>query len=823
MERFKVIRYVATNPADKGIEIATISTTEPTYTYIDDNVLAGIYYRYEVILYKECNDTYEASQPVLEDLGFAQSLGTVSGRVTYGSGQPVKDVNVSVVRNDLQGNETQYRSLRSKRAGTYFSWKPEASYYYNIVSNAFTYQFWLYPDASMTGSTVKKVGEIGNRLTIFVLPDAATGKYAIRIGSYPTGATTYLTTTAKISPSRFSHVTIVRNGTNLACYVVNDEDLANIQLQKTETTRDLSTSTSTNNIGIRMGYNFKGNIDECRLWSRALTPEEILDSYSRMLVGNEADLKAYWTFDEGLEGHFFDISRIGTVFNGNHGTSNLESDTIIPTRHQLSLKGVTDKNGNYQIRGIPFSGEGTSYDIVPTLGVHKFNPESHLRYVCNTSLVHNGTDFIDISSFDVKGIVTYEGGNYPVTGCNFEIDGKMVVNADGTPYTNNHDGSYSISVPIGEHTVRVVKTGHTFANNGYLDMPEGGYNSNLAEKDFHDLTRVKLIGRVVGGLTEHNKPLGFGESVNNTGASTITLTAARKDQYELSSGGDSKIFYHNDGEWKKPGSLENDSTEVTYKKDGIDIKISPATGEFVAWVYPEVYNIGTITAPGYLENIYSGGESIDLTSTPVPNDDMLQTSVRTWPDSVLIQRPGQIDYYEDIERSDTVRYHAQWTTYYQAVPTFKVKQLVDNQPVDYFGELEYDYEDALTGFKETITLWNGNSYLFGNLPLFKQGNNYTFAFEAYEEYKNENTNKTHPYSVDQGTVIMSNSIALNDPEPIVLDETGKATYTFTAGAPDLTTAQNSFLGTIAIGKATYHWNLGKDPIKAWHLGDRTTG
>lgn len=824
-DQYKVFRRIASNTTGSWTQLGTVNTSDPGYIYSDDKAMPGIYYRYRVVLYQVCG-TASTELESREDIGFSQSLGTVSGRVTYGSGIAVKEVSVSVVRNDLQTNEAQYRSLYSNGEGKTFSWNPEAIYYNSIINSAFTYQFWLNPEASMTGNAIK-VGELGNVFSIYLAYQSATGRYRLTVRN-TTGGTVWATAGYDILPSRFSHVTVVRNGTLLSIYVMNDEDPANVQLSTASATRTIATVTATTNQGIQMGYAYKGQIDECRLWSRALTEDKIKSDYNRMLTGAEENLKAYWTFDEGLDGstteagYIFDISRVGIEFNRNHGRHNLTSSSIVPTRDQLALKAISDANGNYQIRGIPFSGEGTSYDIVPTLGVHDFNPTSQLRYISNSSLVHNSTDFTDVSSFEVSGTVVYEGGTYPVTDCNFEVDGKIQTRSNGQAITNNADGSFSISVPIGEHTVRVVKTGHTFANDGYLTMPEGGYNKHESGRFFYDQTRVKLIGRVAGGLTENDKPLGFGESVNNTGASKITLTTARQP-YDLQSTSKSETFTHNEGQWKKPDGKTDDQTTVTYRPKNIEIEISAETGEFVAWVYPEVYNIGVITAPGYVENIYERNELIDLSSSPVPNDDMLQSSIRTWGDSVLVRRPGQIDYYEAVEKSDTIRHHAKWKTYYQAVPTFSVTQLAEKTPVAYFGEPEYLIEDALTGTEDLVTLWTeGDGYLF-NAPVFRQGQKYTFAFEAYEQYKNHTSGITYPYPIDQGTVNFTNNLALTAPDPISLNEEGKATYTFMAGAPDLTTGKSSFMGTITIGAASYYWDKGIDPIEAWHLGDKTTG
>ncbi|MCL2512137.1 MAG: hypothetical protein FWF09_08825, partial [Bacteroidales bacterium] len=594
-----------------------------------------------------------------------------------------------------------------------------------------------------------------------------------------------------------------------------------------------------------LGRSLVGHIDDVRFWNRILPDNTIQRDYSRRLTGNESGLRGYWTFDENLTGYAFDMSRVGTVYNGNHALRNtLTFSDLVPDEiYQLALKGITDENGNYQINGIPFVGEGTSYSIVPSLGVHKFNPTHQLRYISPTSMVHNGTDFTDISSFTVKGTVVYAGGTYPVEGCSFEIDDQPVTRPNGELEKSGQDGTFTISVPIGIHKVRIVKPGHNFTNNGLLqewfidpETMEGyyknkNYNANLNNVEFFDETRVKIIGRVVGGLIENDKPLGFGESVNNIGVQTITLGTSQL-KYDFADPSDTQTFSHNQGQWKKPGgAIVDDYTTVTYNQKDIVIDVSPTTGEFVAYLYPELYNIGAIKVPlggGAQLTVYDENESVNFSTAAVPNDDMMQMSVRTWIDSTFVAgQPGVLDHWEYVEKSDTIRYHGKWTFYYQATPTFGVQQVVNGDVADYFGEESYTLKDPFTGTSETLSLYNETTqdYLFDK-PVFKQGNYYTFFMNAYEQYSNHVSDpvETVQYPVKNGKVNMMNSVKLSpSPETVDMDENGEALYTFLAGAPNLTTGSNDFFATLSLGAISYYWDLGTNPIDVWHLGDKTTG
>ena len=81
---------------------------------------------------------------------------------------------------------------------------------------------------------------------------------------------------------------------------------------------------------------FIGYLDEIRLWSRALSANDISGNYNRLLSGREDGLKLYWTFDEGLEEYAFDNSYTSGTPNSNHpevGNNTRPSTTAAtPTR-----------------------------------------------------------------------------------------------------------------------------------------------------------------------------------------------------------------------------------------------------------------------------------------------------------------------------------------------------------------------------------------------------------------------------------------------------------------------------------------------------------
>ena len=269
---------------------------------------------------------------------------------------------------------------------------------------------------------------------------------------------------------------------------------------------------------IRMGDNVVwqvSDIDEFRFFTRALSHAELLKNYNHPLTGNEKDLAIYYPFDEGMtvQSLAYDLSRTNNVSNGRHGLSKIPaaSSNYIPNEDQLSLMAYTDSLGYYEVRGIPYTGEGTSYSVIPKMGIHEFSPVSKSRFVSQASLIHNGVDFEDVSSFPVSGKIFYSGTDYPVEGANLYVDG-MICASDGKIIESAEDGTFTISVPIGNHFIEVVKSGHVFANGRYPADPEGrgvkkNFNQAISGLEFRDTTLVNYTGRVVGGDIEGDKPV----------------------------------------------------------------------------------------------------------------------------------------------------------------------------------------------------------------------------------------------------------------------------------------------------------------------------
>ncbi len=769
------------------------SSNEDYLMYTDDTPLPGVYYDYQVTVEDKCSDGTPIKNATT-DIGFAQTTGTMSGRITFGAtGSSVANVDVEARRTGASGDaEAQYHAMRFTGSNGAVTWTYPTTTYAagKLATGDFTIQLWVNPETLAEAKIIRLNGEtcyVGmndeGRLTLV------------------NGEATYTFDNAVLKAGQYNHVVLTRSGQTVTASVVGSDEAGVPVLNGSTQTLD-SSLTLTDAAQLTLGH-FVGYVDEFRFWTKALTEAEILENYDHLLVGNEKQLETYWTFDEGLSKQFFDYSRDGTVYHQHHGKTgdNAQPSNLTPT--QLKLKAKTDRDGNYIIQGVPFSGEGTTYAVIPTLGIHQFNPTQQLRFVGNNSLVHNGTDFTDISSFPVRGTIRYANTDYPVEGVNFYVDGQICAK-EGTPITTNAYGEYEISVPIGEHYITVKKQGHVFANDGRYpaDPNKTGtmvnYNDAVKNLDFEDVTLVTVAGRVTGGKIEEEKPLGFGESVNNIGQATITLGI---DGYRLNvvrnvSG--TTVSYDNNPDNLAVSSPTADVQSTAYRKGGtldevkkIVIQTDPKTGEFAALLPPIDYRVESI-------EIASNSQILFENLPVLYANDPMQTST----DSL------------EVEGSPTKKfeYVAKMIQSYYTKPVLEVTQ--KDRTDGSFGERTYTYTDTQTKENTELTLFSGSpvSYNYG-YPIFEQMKRYTFNVRGYETYVNNDDAQnpvtyevplqnvpvtfTNQMGTGQGVVMDASKTEEADdkqgdlagdpiPDELTLDENGEGQYQWQAGFPNIT-------------------------------------
>ena len=812
-----------------------VSSTNTSFSYEDNTAQPGLYYDYRVVSTTNCGSG--ETQLYEGDDGFCRATGIVSGRITYGTGTAVQDARVSLIKNSENASEAaQFYAVSTQEAGDGIFLDLDGKALNEKFNNKdFSVQMFVRPNIVQNGST-PVFFDLGNQLSL-------------RLGNYNDEAAGYELLLAQGETTEATGIILpTRDYTSLTLTVSKDNKAVITAIDKLDTivvSKEIAlTAISFDEAakgGICMGGSyvggsytlnldnaFSGYVDEMRVFTgKALTKAEILKNYNHMLAGTEDGLFAYWPVDEGISGqtYAYDYSKTSGVANGNHarfgGVRTSVTSTVVPESTQLALFGYTDAQGNFVVRGVPFSGDGTNYMVVPTLGVHEFSPQYSSRYVSSSSLVHSGVDFEDVSSFPVTGYVLYDGTDYPVEGCNFYVDGN-ICSKDGQIITSAEDGSYTISVPIGDHFIKVEKNGHVFASEGRYPADPNATGEKLTfvkpitNLEFRDQTLVNFSGRVVGGSTEGDKPVGFGESVNNIGITELVLTP-NIDKYRLNvvkelSG--TTYSYQTNPEKVDVRSATTNINSRSWRGAGelckkIYILTDSLTGEFSAMVPPLNYKVESMTVRA-TGNSVGDATTVDLSNPQMEYTDSLATD------------DGNIMTY-------TYNYGMKKT--YHSEPSFVVTQADNSDGA--FGLSEYQIEDA-NGKLDINDIYtvedNGTvNYKYGG-AIFESLDSYTFKIEAFEEYvnhdvkgspvtyhvplnglevtvRNELSSEQSVYTDENTAGKPAGSLAEMTDNTLTLDSLGKATYVWKAGLPNITAPYSRTISMFYdIEGRTYNWS-----------------
>lgn len=827
--RYEVARRV--KGTDTWATIYKTSGTASSYYYEDQTALPGQYYDYKVVSITTC----DGSDTRLEksDDGFSRATGIVSGRITYGTGTAVAGTRVALVRGDgTQQQGGQFYALRVSGAGDgVFLSKDSETLNKYFASKPYTLQMMIRPDDSQTGTT-PTILDLGGKLQLTLGTADSGGKgYPLTLKSASASAPTGI----YLKPNAFTSLTLAVDAAGTATVTaINADDSVTVMPLADKLNAKVQFANA-DNTGLCLGGSyqssadraFTGYIDEMRVFSdKALSREEILANYNHTLCGTEDALVAYWPVDEGFSGQTtaYDYSKTSGVANGNHarlGAGTLPTGSIIPTSQQLGLFALTDTQGNFVIRGVPFTGEGTNYMVIPALGVHEFSPTYSTRYVSASSLVHSGVDFTDVSSFPVSGTVFYEGTDYPVEGCTFYVDGT-ICSRDGELIQSAEDGTFTISVPIGDHFIQVKKDGHVFASAGrYPADPNGAgvkitFDREIKNMEFIDQTLVNFTGRVVGGSIESEKPVGFGASHNNIGITELVLSPTN-DRYRLNVvkkvNGTSYSYETNTAK----ATVESATSTIashSWRGAGdaakkIFIRTDSLTGEFSAMVPPLMYNVESI-------KVVATGLSVGDATTVDATNPLMQLT-----DTLVTENGARQEYAYNCKLRQT----------YHSAPSFTVTQRGHDDGA--FGLSKYEIEDAngKLAIDDIYTIdTNGKvTYNYGG-AIFESEENYTFDLKGFEEYVNHDV-KNQPVAsrvpLSNNVVTINNALSASqsvylenntagkpagslvelESNQLQLDSLGCAVYTWKAGLPNITAPYTRTLSiSYDIDDRTYNWD-----------------
>ena len=897
-------------------DIYATSGTVTSYSYDDVTALPGSFNDYKIIIWSTVTDeTTHVTSQVVDDSqttdGFSVSTGIISGNISYGTGTAVKDAKVVLKQQTADGSlASGMHSLRFSGYGSGLKYATDKEALKALFDKDFSFQMYLNPNSAVmaTNETEYQLLYVADvldvKLKCVVGTKETTEMVEVTTGEGEEQTTTYeehtetvtaisyslsgivggatIASTLSIPANVWSHLSLVydSNAKKLTAYLTKADETQSEVVATASAASIWGTSEATAlffgnaivNVTPEGGsqavptefassVQYDGYLDEIRFFTKALTEDEILHNYNHLLAGNEAGLAIYYPLDEGLEKQdkAYDFSKKNGVSNGRHASAKVpaaSSTTVLPSENQLSLMGYTDENGYYEIRGVPFSGEGTSYSVIPTLGIHEFSPAKHSRYVSISTLNHSGVDFEDVSSFPVSGTVFYAGSDYPLEGANFYVDGSICAK-DGEIIQTNEKGEFTISVPIGDHFITVKKNGHVFANAGRYPADPNNvetkhtFDREIKNLEFTDETLVNFTGRVVGGDIEGKKTVGFRMSKNNIGKVQLVLTPQntkpRMNVVKIVT--ETTYSYETNSEIAPIASATDRIESNSYRGAGaancrrLFIETDPETGEFSAMLPPLEYAIESMTV---MKSGLSFGDpvTIDLSNPLMESSDTLHND-----DGTDVLYP----------------YHTALKYAYHSTPTFIVtqqdhydKQTKTNDGA--FGIKSYQFKDVVktkVEGKDVFTeeevpiLVNDIYSIVNGKPVYKYGKGtdvndtegaavfvmndlYSFDIEAFEEYENAddatavvtdhvplaNTVVTinNALSSEQaiaaqdgedsdGVTIVEGQIVDLKSNQLMLDEEGKATYSWIAGLPNIIPPfTRTITITYDIGDRTYPWS-----------------
>ncbi len=415
---------------------------------------------------------------------------------------------------------------------------------------------------------------------------------------------------------------------------------------------------------------------------------------------------------------------------------------------------VTDDAGRYVFDSLLYGG-GKEYSIVPTSTYAQFRFNNTSMSTASITLnaanpVAEDVEFDNISSVRFSGRILYSKSTIPVRDANLRLNGKIVETAGG-PLKTDVSGNFVLQVPLNhQFTIQAFKEGHTFEGDGYVVMNNS--NQLVLEKALDgvriwDATKVKLAGRLVGGVKQAEKPLGFGLSKNNLGDDLQLVLELEGDNI-------SQIVRDEDDltrdtfEYTVPhivrsfGGAETQTgeTHMLYQKKRIIIRPDTLTGEYCAELFPVKYKITQATARGYATLFAEGKTSdvVDLSnSATYAGGDTCEDKIFQWNEKYSITYRSPID--------------------------ISCIQMRYGMPMPYYGE-EYMSRQNVLNEQIRIPLAEKDStgayhYTFG-APVFPTAN-YTFRITAHEDYyynNDKNSTQHEEVPIDGGRMIVYNGM-----------------------------------------------------------------
>ncbi|WP_299438656.1 LamG-like jellyroll fold domain-containing protein [uncultured Aquimarina sp.] len=341
-------------------------------------------------------------------------------------------------------------------------------------------------------------------------------------------------------------------------------------------------------------------------------------------------------------------------------------------------------------------------------------------------------------------------------GVSIYIDGQIVLDENNTPLTSDVEGNFDISVPIGNHYITLKKNGHEFNYNGRFPADPGTFQEFFEDANeqviFVDNTKVTLVGKVVGGAVEAQKPIGFGQdglfetsSTDDDGIVTTTRISSKNNI------GIANIVL----DYAPVGANVTPYTKFYFETNS-------ETGEYRTEALPLNYEINQTTGlkinTNTSINLLDANESVNIS------------------DVIDVTTPEYV--YEDGSIEEGEPYHYEKSFTYRSVPVLRVTEQTSDEMVSID-----DVDISTDGFE---------------YPVYTQFGSYKIVLNSFERYiNNDDAPVEDLVPVIDGELIINNNLALegsttveNDPQDASI-----INYTFKGGLPAIS---SPFIQTLDI-------------------------
>jgi hypothetical protein len=367
-------------------------------------------------------------------------------------------------------------------------------------------------------------------------------------------------------------------------------------------------------------------------------------------------------------------------------------------------------------------------------------------------------DFMNTKTTRLTGRALYENTTIPVAGAMFKLNGDTI-RRGGAPLTTGTDGNFELTLTKDQpYTLQIFKPGHTFAQDGFFQKEEGKDTFALEKPldgiRFYDQTKVRLVGRVAGGIDQRDLPEAFGLGKNNLGDDLQLVLQLEGDNVAH--------FVHDPNDLTRDTVQQNitnlsGTTHTLFEKKRVTIQPDPMTGEYTVDLFPVKYKVAQATARGYatLFAAGAGNETFDLTNAPMTQ---------------IMDTLGK----------DTVYYNATYDRIYRNPVRVDLLQNMYGLERKAYGEPEMAVSGANPNEEATLALYTVDkdqsvTYTLG-YPVFYDSRKYQFKAKAYEAYYYNNDPSGEEDIVPQrgGNVIIRNGLhSATEVEHYPLNEKGE--------------------------------------------------